>query len=109
MNNAEILQHIRASQTTADLLWDVCDFGLLDEDVPGWFALESGEPFQVIARDGTGGRFCLCGAGEAQSRRLFYVSSEGQAGTIARSLEEGLQMMISLPYWRDCLKFSGGG
>lgn len=40
---------------------------------------------------------------------MLYASSEGQAGIIARSLETGLSIIIDLPYWQDCLKFSGGG
>src|SRR5260370_41875043 len=40
---------------------------------------------------------------------MLYASSEGQAGIIARSLESGLSTIIDLPYWQDCLKFSGGG
>ncbi len=40
---------------------------------------------------------------------MLYASSEGQAGLIGRSLHEALEMMIGLPSWYDCLKFSGGG
>jgi hypothetical protein len=39
----------------------------------------------------------------------LYASSEGQAGLIGRSLTEALEVMIGLPSWWDCLKFSGGG
>jgi hypothetical protein len=28
---------------------------------------------------------------------------------MARSLESGLSVIIDLPYWQDCLKFSAGG
>jgi hypothetical protein len=103
-----ILKLLRRSATTAARLWDLCDFELVEEDAPGWFALASGETPRVIGRDGTGGRFFLhraaCGP-----EALWYVSSEGQAGVIADSLPAGVQMMVALPYWRDCLKFSGGG
>lgn len=107
----EILRRIREPKypsLTASWLF-LCDFELLEEDPPGWFDLASGELYRIIARDAAGGRFCLYGAADGQSQRLLYVSSEGQAGTIASSLAEGMQLMIALPYWRDCLKFSGGG
>ncbi len=107
----EILRRLRQPRYpfVTDFLWRVCDFALLEEEPPGWFALGSGEPVRVIGRDGAGGRFCLYGAADGPPQRLLYVSSEGQAGTIAGSLAEGLAMMIALPYWRDCLKFSAGG
>jgi hypothetical protein len=105
----KILRRLRDSQNVADSFWALCDFALLDEDTPGWFALKSGEPFRVIARDGAGGRFCLYRPAGKRSKALLYVSSEGQAGTIAQSLAEGVQMLVALPHWQDCLKFSGGG
>jgi hypothetical protein len=40
---------------------------------------------------------------------MLYASSEGQAGIIARSFEDGLSIITDLPYWHDCLKFSAGG
>jgi hypothetical protein len=107
----EILRRIRDPKypsITASWLF-LCDFELIEEDPPGWFDLASGEPYRIIARDAAGGRFCLSGAADGRPQRFLYVSSEGEAGTIASSLAEGMQLMIALPYWRDCLKFSGGG
>ena len=104
-----LLRCLRESESVADLFWNLCDFRLLDEEIPDWFAFESGNPFQVIARDGAGGYFCLYRITAKQAEGLLYVDSEGQAGTIADSLAAGVQMMVALPYWRDCLKFSGGG
>lgn len=40
---------------------------------------------------------------------MLYASSEGQAGLIGQSLAEALGIMLGLPSWRDCLKFSGAG
>jgi hypothetical protein len=76
---------------------------------PSTFSAGTCEPLQIIAGDGAGGRFCLCDRAGDDGRALLYVTSEGQAGTIAPNLAEGMQMMIALPYWRDCLHFSGGG
>lgn len=40
---------------------------------------------------------------------MLYASSEGQAGLIGDSLTEALEIMVGLPSWWDCLKFSGSG
>jgi hypothetical protein len=103
-----ILDRLRKSPNVAAVLGDLGDFRVLDERQPGWFALASGEPLRVVGRDGAGGRFCLHQppSGEAA---LLYVSSEGEAGVIAGSLADGVAVMVALPYWRDCLKFSAGG
>ena len=93
----------------ADLFWEWCEFAALEEAAPDWFTLASKEPLQVVGRDACGGRFCLFPASNDFSGRLLYIDSEGQAGVIADSLSEGIKMMIALPNWRDCLKFSGGG
>ena len=70
--------------------------------------LASGASLEVIAGDGTGGAFFL--SGEHASRRpVVYASSEGDAGIIARSLNEALEIMIGFPYWRDCLGYSHNG
>jgi hypothetical protein len=106
---APILRCLREPQSVSRRFWDLCDFAPLDEEDPGWFSLESGEPVRVIGRDGAGGRFCLYDLSGDPGEALLFVSSEGQAGTIAYSLAEGVQTMIALPYWQDCLHFSGGG
>jgi hypothetical protein len=103
-----ILDRLRKSPNVAALLDNLCDFRVLDEPQPDWFALASGEPLRVIGRDGTGGRFCLHQSPDS-GVALLYVSSEGEAGVIAGSLADGLAVMVALPYWRDCLKFSAGG
>jgi hypothetical protein len=105
----QLLRRIRESQSAADFLSDLADFELLEERPPDWFTMASGEPIQVIGRDGAGGRFCLCGTEDHEPKELVYVDTEGRAGTIGNSLAEGMQLMVALPYWRDCLKFSGGG
>jgi hypothetical protein len=105
-----ILRSLR-DPSLAPLFWDLCEFAATGPgtETPGWFRLQSGEPLEVVGRDAGGGYFCLYRGGGEGEPRLLYVGSEGEAGVLARSLSEGLQMMIALPYWRDCLKFSGGG
>jgi hypothetical protein len=70
--------------------------------------LASGEDLEVIAGDGTGGAFYLSGE-RASPRPVIYASSEGDAGVLARSLPEALELMIGFPYWRDCLGYSNDG
>jgi len=103
-----ILDRFRKIPNVAAILDNLCDFQLLDEPQPGWFALTSGEPLRVVGRDGAGGRFCLHQPANGATA-LLYISSEGEAGVIAGSLAAGIAMMVALPYWRDCLKFSAGG
>jgi hypothetical protein len=100
---------LRDSPVLADIFWELCEFGVLEGEIPDWFAVESGDPLQIVGKDACGGRFCLFPSSSDYSGRLVFIDSEGRAGMIASSLLEGIQMMIALPYWRDCLKFSGGG
>jgi hypothetical protein len=106
---SNVLEPLRKTPATSKLFWELCDFDVLEEDAPDWFALESGDRLRVVGRDACGGRFCLFPVAEDDAGRLLYIDSEGSAGVIATSLSEGIRMMIALPYWRDCLKFSGGG
>jgi len=56
-----------------------------------------------------GTRPALCENRALPTRPFLYASSEGQAGIIAQSLHDGLSVIVDLPYWHDCLKFSGRG
>ena len=104
----EILERIRQDLGLAELLWEVCEFDLARGDHGEPVLLSSGHAVEGIAGDFTGGTFFLCG--ERRSiRPVLYASSEGQAGLIGHSLAETLEVMIGLPCWWDCLKFSGGG
>lgn len=75
------------------------------QEAAKWFTVESEELFDPIAEDGTGGRFML----GQRSGHILFVSSEGQAGVIAASLEELLRLLLLPVAWQDLLKFSGGG
>ena len=106
---SNVLNKLCGPLATDELLWELCEFRSLDQGPPNWFALKSGKPLQVVGGDATGGRFCTLTASGKSAGRLLHIDSEGSAGVIAASLAEGIRMMIALPYWRDCLKFSGGG
>ena len=76
---------------------------------PAGFRLVDDAPFEIVAGDSTGNRFALLGPSATEPRPLLYVDHDGAAGVIASSFQEGLQIIIDIPYWRDLLKFSGGG
>jgi hypothetical protein len=65
--------------------------------------------FEIIAGDGSGNRFVLPGSPDDPTRPLLFVDHECFAGVIGATLAEGVQVIVTLPYWRDLLKFSGGG
>jgi hypothetical protein len=90
------------------LLCEVCEFDLARSDHGGSVRLSSGHALEGVAGDFSGGTFFLCGE-RRPVRPVLYASSEGQAGLIGQSLAEALEVMIGLPSWWDCLKFSGGG
>ena len=86
------------------------DFSLTRADRDSdWIALKPPLPFEVIAGEGTGGVFIAYGEGVFESLPILHATSEGQAGRVASNLDEWLGILISIPYWRDLLKFSGGG
>ena len=76
---------------------------------PAGFELADDTPFEIVGGDGAGNRFALLGASTKERRPLLYVDHDGAAGVIADSFHEGMQIIVDIPYWRDVLKFSGGG
>ncbi len=108
MSSDSILDLIRQDRGLAELLWSVCEFDLTRADHGEPVSLSSGLPLDGVAGDFTGGTFFLCGD-RSMTRPVLYASSEGQAGLVGGSLAEALEIMVGLPCWWDCLKFSGGG
>ena len=76
---------------------------------PAGFELADDTRFEIVGGDGAGNRFALLGASTSERRPLLYVDHDGAAGVIADSFHEGIQIIVDIPYWRDVLKFSGGG
>ncbi|MFJ2513527.1 hypothetical protein ACIPEL_20555 [Streptomyces griseoviridis] len=103
----EVLDSIRRDSDLAEVLWRLCEFDLSRSDPGEPVRLSSGVALEGIAGDYTGGTFFLCGNGKI--RPVLYASSEGQAGLIGNSLTEALEIVVGLPSWWDCLKFSGAG
>ncbi|WP_025032311.1 hypothetical protein [Bradyrhizobium sp. DOA9] len=73
-------------------------------DEEPWFTIDGVESPRHIGTDGSGSAFVLL-----PSQNVLYVSSDGRAGIIAESFEAFIQLVVAHPYWRDILKFSGGG
>jgi hypothetical protein len=69
------------------------------------FSVEGADDLKVFARDGGGGQF----AASSSSGPVFYVTSEGAAGAVAKDFASFIGMTVAMPYWRDVLKFSGNG
>ena len=89
-----------------DALFFLCDLRVEDDPrQPLWFTVDGTRDITVIARDGSGGLFITV----PSSPRVMYVSSEGQAGVIAGNIDEFVALIVACPYWRDLLRYSGGG
>ena len=98
-----------SSDVIEDLSWPF-DFEIdrADND-SDWITLDPAQPFVVVAGEGTGGVFLAYGEGDVVSLPILHATSEGQAGRVGSNLTEFLAILMAAPYWRDLLKFSGGG
>jgi hypothetical protein len=110
MNEAELLQVLRSSSDAKRVLEYDFDFSPVTSSTPSsLFQFRDATGYEPVGTDAAGGEFVLCESRTLPTRPLLYASSEGQAGVIAASLQDGLSVIVDLPYWHDCLKFSGGG
>ena len=110
VNEAMLIQTLQTPSDVKRIL--EYDFGFRSVPIgskSALFNLGDGTIFELVGKDVSGGEFALCERRDLPTRPFLYVSSEGQAGVLACSLERGLSVMIDLPYWYDCLKFSGNG
>lgn len=98
-----------SQQLIEDLYWPFDFDTLLAADDSSWIQLDPETPFKVIAGERTGGVFLAYGNGDPNTLPILYVTSEGQAGHVASDLTEFLAVLMTAPYWRDLLKFSGNG
>lgn len=109
MSTDALLQTIASSPRMSEIMAWPLDFDVTSQIDDNWFQVQPNVGKQAIAQDGTGGIFTLLGDDTGENRPVLYVSSEGQAGVIADTLAQALQLIIALPHWQDCIKFSGGG
>jgi hypothetical protein len=92
---------LRANKKIRDMLWPF-DFVVVDnkEYGPVWFDTAPLEPFEIVAQRSTGCVYALIGS----QRHVLLATSEGQAGIVAASLKECLELVIAHPYWHDVLR-----
>jgi hypothetical protein len=102
------VEDILANAHAAELLAVHFDFDVRARAPQVWFGVVGAESLHAVAADGAGGQYVLCRLRDGATC-LFYASSEGQAGVVANDMREGLALMVSMPGWRDVLKFSGRG
>ncbi|WP_101789923.1 hypothetical protein [Nonomuraea indica] len=103
-----LLDLIHRAPAAAELLTWPFDFDVSRTDHVEAVKLASGDALEAIAGDGAGGTFFLCGDTAGQ-RPVLYADSEGQAGLISRDLSTAIQLIVRVPYWRDCLAHASGG
>jgi len=91
-------------EVTERLSWTF-DFRLETEPrAPYWFTVDGVSELQHLGRDSSGGEFV-----RLPDSTVLYASSEGEVGIIAADFNAFIQLIVTHPYWRDILKFSGGG
>lgn len=98
-------QTLQADPSLGDSLWPF-DFTPEDDRAHGpvWFDTAPLAPFEVVGRRGSGCVFALVGP----QRRVLLATSEGQAGIVAASLQEWLELIVAHPYWEDIAARSDG-
>jgi hypothetical protein len=64
---------------------------------PVWMDVTALQPFEIVGQDGSGGAFALVGA----AQHVLHITSEGQAGILAASLQDYLELIVEHPYWQD--------
>ncbi|MFE3800402.1 hypothetical protein KHQ06_23945 [Nocardia tengchongensis] len=100
-----LLTEIRDHLQVAEFLRWPGDFDLDRTEHVEEVHLASGARLEAIAGDAGGGTFFFCGEG-GDERPILYADSEGQAGLVAVGLRELLQLLLVVPWWRDCRSFS---
>src|SRR6476646_5529693 len=91
---------LRANKEIRGML---CPFDFVvaeSEHGPVWFDSAPLEPFEIVAQRSSGCVYALTGP----QRHVLLVTSEGQAGIVAASLQECLELVIAHPYWQDVLR-----
>ncbi|MFD8087908.1 hypothetical protein ACFV4F_40185 [Kitasatospora sp. NPDC059722] len=102
-----LIAAIRADPAAEDFLAWPGDFSLDAyphvEDV----VLASGEPLELLAKEGGGGTYFFCGPSElGEDRPVLFADSEGGAALMALNLRELVELLITVPWWQDCRTFT---
>ncbi|WP_441255943.1 hypothetical protein [Tardiphaga sp. 285_C5_N1_2] len=87
-----------ASQALRDMLWPF-EFTVTDNQSHGpvWIDVTALQPFEVVGQNGSGGIFALVG----DIKHVLHLTSEGQAGIVAASLQEFLELVVEHPWWEQ--------
>lgn len=110
METHNLFEKLKANDNLHDFLAEYFDFELIDSiESSTKYYFKVDDISKVIGQDTSGGVFAIVGKGEIYNLPVIYISSEGQAGKVGRNFEEFFSIMISCPYWKDLLKFSGNG
>ena len=96
---------LRADKAVRDMLWPF-DFAVVSnkEYGPVWFDTTPLQPFEIVAQRGSGCVYALTGP----RRHVLLATTEGQAGIVAASLKECIELVVAHPYWQDVLRFGNG-
>ncbi|MEV5375937.1 hypothetical protein AB0L26_08150 [Streptomyces nondiastaticus] len=100
-----LITAIASHDEAADFLAWPGDFDLDRSDHVEDVHLASGAALEGFAGDGAGGTYFFCGEG-GEERPVLYADSEGGAALIAIGLKELLQLLLVVPWWRDCRVFT---
>lgn len=94
-----------ASQAMRDLLWPF-DFEVEDNASfgPVWMDVTALQPCKVIGKTGAGDVIALVGA----AQHVLLLTSEGQAGIVAASLQEFLELIVAHPWWEQIASSADG-
>ncbi|MEU5437954.1 hypothetical protein AB0G73_31905 [Streptomyces sp. NPDC020719] len=104
----DLLARFRHTPGLSESMYTLCGFDVSCRDHGETLTAASGVPVEGFAGDDVGGTYFLYGD-PTGPRAVVYASPDGEAGLIADSLGEALQIVVGLPGWQDCLRFSGGG
>ncbi|MDH6131526.1 hypothetical protein P3T37_000895 [Kitasatospora sp. MAA4] len=91
-----VLQLLRERPDLAGLAAYPFNFDIARDEHVEAVRLASGAGLVAVAGDDTGGTFFVCAGGE-----VLYAGSEGEAGLVADSVDEALEVLIGLPGWHD--------
>ncbi|WP_042369498.1 hypothetical protein [Streptacidiphilus neutrinimicus] len=100
-----LITAIREHEAAARFLAWPGDFDLDRGDHVEEVHLASGAALEGFAGDGAGGTYFFCGDG-GEDRPVLYADSEGRAALVAIGLRELLQLLLVVPWWRDCRAFT---
>ncbi len=106
----ELYYKIKSDKDIRRLFEEIFDFIIMEESTSTEdYLFYSREKLTIFATDGAGGVYATVETDDNHDTFIVFISSEGQAGKIARSFNQLINLIIHYPFWSDILKFSGNG